>query len=576
MPVGYYLAVRDFRRARRQAATEQVMALLTGRSAALLSYDQVREKLKARTGRTVGLKDIPLDAIVGSVGRYADFTRSFLPRQDSDEQRWARVRLAVTDLEGVPPIDVYQIGDVYFVRDGNHRVSVACQFGATHMQAYVTEIQTRVPLTPDIQPDGLILKAEYADFLEQTGLDQVRPQANLTLTVPGQYRRLVEHIEVHRYFMGLDEKREVSYAEAVGHWYDEVYLPAVEVIRNQGLLRDFPGRTETDIYLWLAEHRTELQDSLGWSIEPVAAAADLASRFSPRPQRVVARVGERVLDAVTPEELEAGPSPGTWREERVLPRRDDRLFVEILVPIGHEPGSWYALDQALEIARREGARLRGLHVVRSTEEAQSEETLAIAAEFDRRCEEAGIPGKLAIQEGKVARTICQRARWTDLVVVRLAHPPAPQVLTRLSSGFRTLVRRCARPVLAVPGPPSPLTRALLAYDGSPKAKEALFVAAYMASQWQLSLVVTCVPDDTTSSPPGLAQAQAYLESRGVEATYIRGQGPVVDAVLSAAEEHKCDLLLMGGYGHTPVVEIVLGSSVDQVLRESRQPVLICR
>jgi nucleotide-binding universal stress UspA family protein len=552
------------------------MALLTGKSAALLSYDQVREKLKARTGQTVGLKDIPLDAIVGSVGRYADFTRSFLPRQDSDEQRWARVRLAVTDLEGVPPIDVYQIGDVYFVRDGNHRVSVARQFGATHIQAYVTEIQTRVPLTPDIQPDELILKAEYAAFLEQTGLDQVRPQANLSLTVPGQYGRLVEHIEVHRYFMGLDEKREVPYAEAVGHWYNEVYLPVAEVIRNQGLLRDFPGRTETDLYLWLAEHRAELQDSLGWSIEPVAAAADLASRFSPRPQRVVARVGGRVLDAVTPEELEAGPSPGRWREERVLPRREDRLFVEILVPIGHEPGTWYALDQALGIAQREGARLRGLHVVHSTEEAQSEEALAIQAEFDRRCEGAGIPGKLAIQEGKVARTTCRRARWTDLVVVRLAHPPAPQVLTRLSSGFRTLVRRCARPVLAVPGPPSPLTRALLAYDGSPKAKEALFVAAYVASQWQLSLVVTCVLEGTASFPPGLAQTQAYLEARGVQAAYVQRKGPVADTILRIAQEHNCDLLLMGGYGHTPVVEIVLGSSVDQVLRESRQPVLICR
>lgn len=574
--MGYWLAIRDFRRARRQAAVEQVMALLTGRSVDLLSYDQVREKLKVRGGRDVGLKDIPLDAIVGSVGRYSDFTRSFLPRQDSDEQRWARVQLAVTDFEGVPPIEVYQIGDAYFVQDGNHRVSVARQFGATHIQAYVTEIQTRIPLAPEIQPDELIVKAEYADFLEQTSLDEARPAAELSLTAPGQYRKLVEQIEVHRYFMGLNEQREIPYTEAVGHWYDEVYLPVVQAIREQGILRDFPGRTGADLYLWLAEHRAELQDSLGWYIEPADAAADLATRFSTRPHRVAARVGGRIRDAITPGGLEAGPSPGAWREERVEPRRDDRLFVEILVPVGHEAGAWHGLDQALEIARREGARLRGLHVVHSAEEVQNQGTRAIQVEFDRRCEGAGVPGNLAVQVGKVARAICQRARWTDLVIVSLAHPPAPQAMARLSSGFRTVIQSCPRPVLAVPGSPVPLTRALLAYDGSPKAEEALFVAAYVASQWQVSLVVATVLGDSAVPPDVIAQAQAYLESRAVQAAYVQAQGPVASAILQTAEDHECDLLLMGGYGYTPVMEIVLGSTVDQVLRESRQPVLICR
>ncbi len=169
----YEHAVQDFREARRQAVREQLMAHLTGKAADLLSYDEVREKLKARGSKPLGLKDIPLDAIVGSVGRYADFTRSFLPKVDSDRERWARVQVANADLTGLPPIEAYQIGEAYFVRDGNHRVSVARQLGAPTIQAYVTEIETRVPLTADVQPDDLILKAEYADFLEKTRLDEI-------------------------------------------------------------------------------------------------------------------------------------------------------------------------------------------------------------------------------------------------------------------------------------------------------------------------------------------------------------------------------------------------------------------
>ena len=103
--------------------------------------------------------------------------------------------------------------------------------------------------------------------------------------------RDLEHVEVHRHFMGLEQQREIPYQEAVAHWYDEVYLPVVEIIRQRGMLRDFPGRTETDLYIWLAEHRAALQDSLGWEIGPDAAAADLATRLSPRPGRVIARVG---------------------------------------------------------------------------------------------------------------------------------------------------------------------------------------------------------------------------------------------------------------------------------------------
>jgi hypothetical protein len=137
------------------------------------------------------------------VGRYADFTRSFLPKECVDAHRWARVEVAATGLVGLPPIEVHQIGEVYFVLDGNHRVSVASRLGATHMEAHVTELKSRVALSPDDQPDDLIIKAEYTELLERTGLHKIRPHADLRLTAPGGCRLLEEHIQVHHYFREL-------------------------------------------------------------------------------------------------------------------------------------------------------------------------------------------------------------------------------------------------------------------------------------------------------------------------------------------------------------------------------------
>src|ERR1700752_3568115 len=154
----------DFARARRRADLEKVVASLTGKSAGLLSYEEGRQKVRGVRGNRRVLKDVALESIVGSVGRYEDFKRDFLPRKDSDKERWAKVELLAKDGRGLPPVDLFQIGDVYFVNDGNHRVSVARQMGHSHIEAYVTSVHTRVPLSPEIQPKDLILKAELADF----------------------------------------------------------------------------------------------------------------------------------------------------------------------------------------------------------------------------------------------------------------------------------------------------------------------------------------------------------------------------------------------------------------------------
>ncbi|MEJ2599941.1 MAG: universal stress protein [Anaerolineales bacterium] len=569
-------AIDDFHKARSRAALEEILARLTGESTRLLSFDEVRRKLKVKGSYERGLHDIPLHAIVGSVGRYNDFTRNFLPKQADDESRWARVKVAASGLAGLDPIKVYQIGDTYFVKDGNHRVSVARQLGATHIQAYVTEVRTRVPLTPDVTPDDLILKAEYAEFLEKTRLDELCPNSDLSVTVPGQYPILLEHIEVHRHFMGPDFQRDIPYEKAVTHWYDKIYSPIVQIIRERGILRFFPNRTETDLYLWITKHRATLEKELGWEIKLEDAAVDLAVSYSEEPPPAGERITEKVLDALQMETLAAGPPPGRWRAERLKSHQAEHLFSEILVPVNGRPEGWHALDQAIIIAQREGAQIHGLHVVSTGEQRNNPKTLRIQQDFNARCAQANVEGRLVLAAGDVTQLICHRARWADLVVTNLAYPPAPQPLAKLGSGFRQLVQRCPRPLLATPQTVSPINRALLAYDGSPKAHEALFVATYLAGRWQISLTVITVSNNGHIGKSTLEEARRYLERYGVTAEYREEKGSVAGTILQVCREIQANLLIMGGYGYNPVLEIVIGSTVDQVLREARTPMLICR
>jgi nucleotide-binding universal stress UspA family protein len=553
----YQAALQDFREARQRADLQEVLARLTRKSNALLSFEEVAQKLRLATRTERGVQSIPVKAIVGSVSRYADFTRTFLPRRTDDKERWVRVKAAFSDLKetGMLPIEVYKVGDVYFVLDGNHRVSVARQEGWPYIEAHVIEVQTNIPLTPDIQPDDLIVKAEYADFLEQTGLATLRPAVNLSLTAPGQYEKLKEQIQVHHYFLVQDQQRQVTYQEAAADWYDEVYIPVAEAIRERGLLRWFPGRTVTDLYLWVSEHRQALEWELGWAIRPEAALTDLAAKESARAESQEA-------------------APGSWRTARLVDRYTDRLFMDILVPLSGTLESWRALEQALVIAQREEARLHGLHIVDSEAQSRSPEALALQSRFQQQCAAAGVAGSLAIESGEVARQICQRALLTDLIVLHVAHPPAAG-LPSLSSGLRTIIRRSARPLLAVPGEVSRLERALLLYDGSPKAKEALFVAAYLGERWQTSLIVLAWPDGSKVGPSVLDYARRYLEFHELSAAFILTNGSL-DGVLKIMKECQTDLVLMGGYSTSALAEVMVGSTVNLMLREANCPLLICR
>lgn len=572
----YSSAINDFHRARDRAFLHSIMERITGESTELLSYDEVRHRLKAVGTSQVVLKDIPLSAIVGSVGRYSDFTRDFLPKKDSIASRWTNIRTAAVGLSGLPPIEVYQIGEVYFVKDGNHRVSVARSLGGSHISAFVTEVQSRVPLTPDISADDLILKEEYVRFLENTHLDILNPDIDMNVTIPGQYPLIEEHISVHRYFMGIEQHREIPYKEAAAHWYNTYYLPIIHDIRKSGILRHFPGRTATDMYVWLAERRAELEQELGWQITTGYAIEHFIKKVKSGGENFFRSRWQQILNIFNRSVISSGPPPGEWRKEIVESYSKSSLFNEILVPVSGESAGWFALDQAITVARKENAIIHGLHVLEDDKEKTEIQVQEIKEEFIQRCERANTKGTMAFGVGNVAQLISDRAQFTDLVITTLAYPPGPQPIDRLESGFRDLIQHCPRPVLAVPQKISPLDAALLSYDGSAKANEALYIATYLAAKWKIRLVVLYVIETGENAPKVISYAENYLNRSSIKATFITKQGSVAENVMRVAEENQCDFIIMGGYGNHPVLEMVLGSAVDQVLREANKPILICR
>jgi uncharacterized ParB-like nuclease family protein len=269
-----------FSSARRRAAMQDLLAHLTGRSENLLSYEEVRSQLHLGDELDAqGVQEIPLDKIVGSVGRYYDFNRAFLPRFSVRQERWSRIDQAVRSHHDLPPIDVFQVGDVYFVLDGNHRVSVARANGWKTIRARVTSVPTRVPLTADTSPDDLILKHGYAEFLERTQLDRSCPDQRIEFTAPGGYRELLVHIEVYRYYQQLRGRKYLSLPDAAAGWYRTVYWPVLERIRQWGVLAQFPGRTEADLYLWISRNRVRLQMRYHFDEESEEAVQEFAARY---------------------------------------------------------------------------------------------------------------------------------------------------------------------------------------------------------------------------------------------------------------------------------------------------------
>jgi hypothetical protein len=257
------MAKENFSKARFKAFYQEVKAFLTRREAALLPFDEIRKKLNIKAESYIGIKQVPIDKIVGSENRYNDFTRSFAPRKNFTEHRWVRIDTAHQQDTILPPVSLYEVGGVYFVRDGNHRISVAKTRNVEFIDAEVISLNSEIELSPDIRKDeidGVIIKFEKEQFFKAAKLKEHRPDADIPLTSIGGYPEIIKHIEEHRVFLSNNSDKEPDFKEAALSWYDSVYSPVINLIEEKDILRGFKNQTKADLYLWIAKHMKEIEE----------------------------------------------------------------------------------------------------------------------------------------------------------------------------------------------------------------------------------------------------------------------------------------------------------------------------
>ena len=300
-----FQADKDFTRARRRAFLRRIGAFLRKDPASnrLLSFDEVKSALGAVEQVYLGMRTVEVSKIVGSVGRHRDFDRAFLPSKGDLGARWKRIDEMMHRSEELPPVSLYKIGDAYFVRDGNHRVSVARQIGVEMIDAEVIELRSRVPIDSAITARVLLHKLEQRRLLERLPIDRLLPEVKVELSDVSDYRKLAVYIESHGFRLSQLWRRHVSPEETLRDWYEYQYRPIAEMIREERVLDAFPDRTELDLYLWIFDHRERLAlEARDEGVPPKAAKDDILKQSR-----------RRLL------QIPHMPVPG--RSSRVQPRR---------------------------------------------------------------------------------------------------------------------------------------------------------------------------------------------------------------------------------------------------------------
>jgi hypothetical protein len=261
-------AEHDFLRLRRR----QVLARLAARLrrvpddvSEILPFDEVVAAL-GRTGEhRLGLQIIPLDSIMGSVDRTRDFDRWFRPRSGRSRERWERLARAQRRGEAIPPIDVYRVGELHFVRDGHHRVSVAHALGLRSIDAYVTEVTTKIDATGISRRGDLITKDLRRVFLDRVPLPGPA-LATILVTTAWSYAELSEEVEAWGFRLMQQEGRFLDRETVARRWYSEEYRPVVRMLAQADLIGE---RTEAEAYLHLAGQRYRLMRTHRWDDEVI-------------------------------------------------------------------------------------------------------------------------------------------------------------------------------------------------------------------------------------------------------------------------------------------------------------------
>ncbi len=291
------MARSDFGRLRTRATFMRILSLLKAQKDEMLSLGDVRALLRPDSETYRGMQTVAIDRIVGSEGRYRDFNRAFLPRHDAMARRWINVDIAHYRNIILPPIKLFELGGVYFVRDGNHRVSVAKSKGAEFIDAEVISLNSEVSLSPDTSLEELtraVIGFEKKRFFETTRLDVNRPGCCLEFTSVGRYDELLAHIREHTWYINLRKSEEIPFEHAAVSWYDTVYAPIARIIRESRLLARFPQATEADLYVYIGRHWGELSKQYG----PLFTLEEAAEDFSVQARRLPGRAFAWARDAL--------------------------------------------------------------------------------------------------------------------------------------------------------------------------------------------------------------------------------------------------------------------------------------
>jgi hypothetical protein len=257
----------DFLRARRRQAVQALGRRLSrgdGDLFAMLPFDEVVGELGRVAERDAGLKVVPLDAIVGTVDRGKEFDRSFRPTSSQVRQRWERIAQAMRRGEPIPPVQLYKVGDVYFVRDGHHRVSVARALGRRDIEAYVTEVRTRIGAERSLRRSDLPLKGHERLFRERVPLPPDLSR-RVVLSDPWKYGVLAEGVEAWGFRESRSRGQVLEREELAKAWYEEEFAPVVAMIREAGLVR--PGETDADAFERVGGERYRLMRTMKWDEE---------------------------------------------------------------------------------------------------------------------------------------------------------------------------------------------------------------------------------------------------------------------------------------------------------------------
>jgi transcriptional regulator len=272
-----FQAQEDFFRARNKAWINEMQHVMHPDKKCLLSLNDVKKILKPKNEVYIGLKTVPIKKIVGSEGRYNDFDNHFLPRSNELKQRWVNIDQAHLSDIVLPPIQLYELGGLYFVRDGNHRVSVAKAQGVEFIDAEVISLQSEVQLPSDVRLDTLlteVIRYEKRVFYNETSFGDLTDYWDLDFTAAGRYDVIYNHILVHKYYMNEQQNTEIDFSDALISWFKTVYLPVIAVIDKYKLLSDFKNRTKSDIYVWIVKHWDKLKQKNGNDFSLDEAARD--------------------------------------------------------------------------------------------------------------------------------------------------------------------------------------------------------------------------------------------------------------------------------------------------------------